>query len=405
MGAAKVDTSGITPFALVAVCAGIGAAFILAVAVAFICKAVNRPSEEAMPYLINGRGALYQPSAAGYGARQGAGGPAGAGAAGGKGGKTAPAAAGGGKAQLSRTPSHASNSRTNLLGAAQPMGRDDSFTRSFDGHNNGGSTPERTHNRGTSTSISQHPYPAAPMAARRPGFGPAGGHPTLPGQIIAPDGSGFTPGQPFRSPNGSTSPGAMPYSSGGGPGPGGSPSFLNVNPNPSMDLARPSRDNKRMSMVSMAHGPPPATAETNRQSRKIDSVGPGVLRKSMFLAADAQFPGLEALQRSGSNQHYPPQQQQQQPQMQQGNYMQGNGDGGGGMTGQDGDPLHMRLPPLQFGRAPAAGMSNGGGGMAMSTGIGMGGNGGPMYRQDQSGMRGGDGGAVQLDTSNFGRGF
>ncbi|KAE8268926.1 hypothetical protein A4X09_0g3411 [Tilletia walkeri] len=451
----KVDTSGISLFASVAVCAGIGAAFILAVAVAFICKAVNRPTEEAMPYLINGRGALYQPSASGYGARQAAKGAAAAGAAAGSG--------KGGGAQLNRKPSHASQSRINLLGAAQPMGRDDSFNNSpssYESNNHSHQDLSRTHTRGTSSSISQHPFPAAPMAARRPGFGPGGAHPTLPGQVIAPDGSGFTPGQIFRGPGGSTSPGASSFSGGPGGGPGGigTPSFLNVNPNPSMDLQRPSRDNKRMSMVSMARGPPPATAESrrrsrysriggpdfsagggggggasglgsggmggmggggegggggggrgnNRLSRKIDSVGPGVLRKSMFLTADAQFPGLEALQRSGSGQGNSYAQQ----------YGQGGGGGGGGggqqgmfgnvaaqgngnghVQGRDGDPLHMRLPPLQFQRP-----NGGGGGPGPGPGPMMGnGNGAPpgMYRQNSSPVREG----VQLDTSNFGRGF
>ncbi|KAK0549689.1 hypothetical protein OC846_001633 [Tilletia horrida] len=318
MGMIKQDTSGITPFALVAICAGIGAAFILAIAVAFICKAVNRPTEEAMPYLINGRGALYQPSAAGYGARQGAGQP-------GKGGQQQQQQLGG---DLTRSPSIASQSRTNLLSGAQPMGRDDSFNTAFNASNDNLS---RTHTRGTSSSISKNPFPGPPMAARRPGFGPGGGHPPLPGQTIAPDGSGFAPGQLFRGPGGSSplpSPGG--YSSGPG-GPGflngfGQPGFLSVNP--SLDLPRTSREttapnNNRMSMVSMARGPPPATAESrrrsrysriggpdgmtngNRQSRRIDSVGPGVLRKSMFLNADAQFPGLEALQRTGSNQGAP----------------------------------------------------------------------------------------------------
>ncbi|KAK0535687.1 hypothetical protein OC835_002292 [Tilletia horrida] len=330
MGMVKQDTSGITPFALVAVCAGIGAAFILAIAVAFICKAVNRPTEEAMPYLINGHGALYQPSAAGYGAQQGNA------AAAGKKGAAPGAGAGGspGRLELSRTASIASHSRTNLLDNAQPMGRDDSFNQ----QNNF----SRTHTRGTSTSISQNPFPAAPLAARRPGFGGGGAHPPLPGQPIAPDGSGFTPGQLFRNPSGGPPGQQSPFAGGalGGGFSGSSPhAFLNVNPS-AADAPRPSRDTNRMSMVSMARGPPPATAESrrrsrysriggpgpgsgpdgnfgpggggggNRQSRRVDSVGPGVLRKSMFLTADAQFPGLEALQRTasknGSNSGYPP---------------------------------------------------------------------------------------------------
>ncbi|KAL9937094.1 hypothetical protein V8E36_004329, partial [Tilletia maclaganii] len=359
------DTSGITAFALVAVCAGIGAAFILALAVAFICKAVNRPTEEAMPYLIHGHGALYQPSAAGYGAGAGASGSGAdgkkGGASGGKGG------GGGGKANLGRTPSVASQSRANLLNSAQPMGQDDSFSHQHHGNGNGNSSVNdlsRTHTRGTSSSISQHPFPATPLAARRPGFGPGGGHPTLNGESIAPDGSGFTPGQVFpRSPMGSVGPagpGSSSFSNPNGLGGGGAArasAFLSVKPSmdsggrPSMQHSYSSgstNNNNRMSMISMARGPPPATAESrrrsrysriggpdgggmghlgggggggstgpggigsggeppmpgsrgaNRVSRKIDSVGPGVLRKSMFLTGDAQFPGVEALQRTGS---------------------------------------------------------------------------------------------------------
>ncbi|PWN90038.1 hypothetical protein FA10DRAFT_266555 [Acaromyces ingoldii] len=267
------ESSGLTPIEVGITLAVFVGMFVVLVCIGELLKIYNKPSTEAAPYMTLSR-QLYQPSAAGYGTR--------------------------GQKQQQQHPSSSlavpSNqkvgSRTSLLESASPMGTggrgiDDSFgdstmtTPSSHGHggagdyfsrgdyatNGMGPGSSRGHARGQSSGISL-PGPAA--AARRGGGGGGEQHPRLNGASpIGPDGGGFRPGQVFNY--ASMAPGAGPSGApvnGGYRGPGAKPQ-LRQHP--------------------IGRGPPPAQ-DGNRRSRyarsRIDSVGPGVLRKSMYMSGD-----------------------------------------------------------------------------------------------------------------------
>jgi hypothetical protein len=203
---------------------------------------------------------LFQPSAAGYGTRV---------------------------AGLSVPEGKKYSSRASLIAAASPMGHggrmedhgDTSFVStpgssntSTDYFGKGG------HSRGQSSGIK---LPGATAATSRKGLV---AHPFLPGASIAPDGSGFLLGQvTSHSPEG---PGPSGYAS----RPAGlSPSERSPGP--------------RTSNVGM--GSPPASDArrkskyTRADGRRVDSVGPGTIRKSMYLGPDGQ-PSSDGVPRSVS---------------------------------------------------------------------------------------------------------
>ncbi|EPQ27538.1 uncharacterized protein PFL1_05076 [Pseudozyma flocculosa PF-1] len=247
------NRSGIQPIDVIIVLGGLIAIFILLVLISGICKVVNRPRSEAR-HRANPQ-AMFKPSAAGYGARGI--------------GDTVPLDA----------------PATNLLGAASPMGMggnshygDSSADLSLD-------TPPRsikTHTRGKSSGVN---FPGPPAAFRR---GAQPQHPHLENQTsldapiagpsfssAAPDGSGFRPGQRFDY--GQLSDG-LPR------GPSGNPNGY-----------APRQPSLRQGKAANS-GPPPALSRSRsgryaqgsdptRRSR-IDSVGPGTYRKSMFLHED-----------------------------------------------------------------------------------------------------------------------
>ncbi|SJX63223.1 uncharacterized protein SRS1_14047 [Sporisorium reilianum f. sp. reilianum] len=342
---AREQTSSLEAPVVAIILGGFVGVFILFVLVGITCKYANRPRSDKRPY--NHVKTMYQPSAAGYGS----------------------AAANGANASTYRaneSTHDVSNPNAGLLDSAQPMGRggryeeaDDSLGSSnandnaFAAHGaNGGfgmipsasassfSGDESTrfggpacrgHARGASTGIDL-PGPAASATFRR---NVSGSHPPvhanpddsydapphsangLLSSSIMPDGSGFTPGQIFDH---NVVNGGAPKSSAemrehrtsylGGPPVGVLPrrtSLVQQNPQ-----QRP-----------YARGPPPSSSK-NRRSRytqnqsstdtatmrrsRIDSVGPGTYRKSMFLPNDESTPdftGGSQMRRLPSNNDVP----------------------------------------------------------------------------------------------------
>ena len=224
--------------------------------IGLICKLANRPRSEAR-HDVYAKG-MFQPSAAGYGSRR------------------APATA--------DNSMEGTSASANLLDSASPMGSGGRYTDpDVSAGGSSDSHTSRTHVRGKSSGVN---FPGPPAAFRRGGGGQQ--HPQLGQQTFhmdsamagpsfsdaAPDGSGFQPGQVFNY-------GALN---------GGAPRMPTGAPNgyaPRQGSLRP---------TSMARGPPPALsrsrsgryaqgADPSRRSR-IDSVGPGTYRKSLYLPED-----------------------------------------------------------------------------------------------------------------------
>jgi hypothetical protein len=171
------------------------------------------------------------------------------------------------------------------LAAATPMGRTgrrddvgDTSVETTNSNNSGKDYFGRAgHSRGQSSGIK---LPGATATASRRG-GPA--HPPVPGSSIAPDGSGYSPNRaPLHSPM--------------GPGPSGYASRPNGQGPVGVEA------NQKGIASSVGMGPPPATDSKRRSryarpdGRRVDSVGPGVIRKSMYLGDE----GVNPQQQEGS---------------------------------------------------------------------------------------------------------
>lgn len=245
--------SGLTPIEVGLTLAVLLGLFVLLVIVGELCKVFNKPRKEAAPYV---KQKPYQPSAAGYGTR----------------------------AASHRTPQPATKNygmRASLLASASPMGyvtnggddttADTSLETPSNGSHGGNdyfgrkTSSGNGHSRGQSSGVQ---LPGATILSSRK-MGAA--HPTtneserLNG--VAPDGSGFKPGKPVNY-NGYAGP--MPNVP---RGPGGAPA--NIPSHARVGMGRPpALDARRRSRYSRA------------TSRRIDSLGPGQLRKSLYMGAD-----------------------------------------------------------------------------------------------------------------------
>lgn len=246
--------SGLTPIEVVLVLAVLLGLFVLLLMIGELCKVFNKPRKEAAPYTTQ---KLYQPSAAGYGTRAAT--------------KNLQVPVGGGKG---------AGSRLSLLQFASPMGAggrpgDDTIDTSFEtptvsSHSGQGDyfgKKTNGHTRGQSSGV-QLPGAATVASSRK---GP-GAHPMLNGNsTFAPDGSGFKPGQPvnFAGYVGQPSPTSPNQAAPLVPGQGNVPSHARVG------MGRPpAADAKRKSRYSRAY------------SKRIDSMGPGQLRKSIYAGAE-----------------------------------------------------------------------------------------------------------------------
>lgn len=254
----RQDTSGLTPVEVGLTLAVLLGIFVLLLFIGGLCKVFNKPRKEARPY-VTGQAKLFQPSAAGYGTRV-----------------------------AGLKVSEANNihgSRVSLLAGASPMGQSGTGESSFDTpHSSGQDYFGRAgHSRGQSTGIS---LPGATAASNRRG----GPHPPIQGNSIAPDGSGFKPGQIYNHSSPATSPGPSGYASRpNGMGPPGMEANQKVPSNVGMGPP-PAVDSRRRSRYARADG------------RRIDSVGPGVIRKSMFLGpGDEGINGQDGMPRSTSS--------------------------------------------------------------------------------------------------------
>lgn len=246
--------SGLKPIEVILVLAILLGLFVFLLIVGELCKVLNKPRKEAAPYTQQ---KLFQPSAAGYGTRAAI--------------NTLQVPTAGGKGQ---------GTRMSLLQFASPMGAggrpgDDTGDSSLESpsissHNGQGDyfgKKSNGHTRGQSSGV-QLPG-AATVASSRKG---AGAHPMLnPNSSFAPDGSGFKPGQPvnfagYAGPHSPSSPGQnAPLV----PGQSNVPSHARVG------LGRPpAADARRRSRYSRAI------------SKRIDSMGPGQLRKSIYAGAE-----------------------------------------------------------------------------------------------------------------------
>lgn len=310
--------------------------FIFFVLIGVTCKYANRPKTAARPQ-IQSKG-MYQPSAAGYGSQ------------------AASYTAGGYRGDQSMH--DVSSPNVGLLDSAQPMGRGgryeeaDNSLGSSDGlHNaNGGygmaMAPSRSassfsgdenqrfapsrggHARGASSGI-ELPASAASATFRR---NVSGSHPPIhhgsddsydsphKSHGVMPDGSGFTPGQVFdyNAVNGGAPKGTNEMREARNSYLGGPPAVLPRRS--SVNMAAPAGPQPRP----YPRGPPPASSK-NRRSRytqnmsssadtsamrrsRIDSVGPGTYRKSMFMSQEDQdsmpgsgFAGGSQMRRTTSN--------------------------------------------------------------------------------------------------------
>ena len=290
------ETSSITLLAIIILLGGFVGAFLFCVALSRILAITNRPKAEAFPYQSAGAGSMGGSTASL--------GPAGTGKGAAKGQMFQPS--------LSMNGRHGSFSakadsiQMGLLNSAAPMaGRSPSSDDiasgygqapiAMAGQSNGG------HQRGASSGLG---FPGPPSAARRgPGAAAGQAHPPLhsgPGDgastgfSAAPDGAGFQPGQLFQA--------------GGNAGPR-LRNPLHVGPPPASDARRQSRYNRAggglnggLGASAIAHqgsnGPgaearprlrDPNSRETlaDRRSR-IQSVGAGVYRKSLYMGPGAQ---------------------------------------------------------------------------------------------------------------------
>ncbi|KAF6767529.1 hypothetical protein PSEUBRA_005544 [Kalmanozyma brasiliensis GHG001] len=324
---ARTQTSSLEAPVVAILLGGFLGTFFLFVLIGVTCKYVNRPRTDARRQPA--ARAMYQPSAAGYGSA----------AAG-----TNPNAA----FRPNESMHDLSSPNAGLLTSAQPMGRggryeeaaDDSLSSNGMGHDrvapgvNGGygmmpshsassfsgdesqrfGGPRRGHARGASSGI-ELPGPTASATFRR---NVSGSHPPVHSNAddsydsprltngftsasVAPDGSGFTPGAlfdhgayngaPSKSPNDQRDHRTSYLD---GPPAGVLPRRASLNPPP----------NNNPQQRPYLRGPPPASSN-NRRSRyhqnqssgdlsgmrrsRIDSVGPGTYRKSMFMSQDGSY--------------------------------------------------------------------------------------------------------------------
>lgn len=244
--------SGLTPIEVGLTLAVLFGLFILLVIIGELCKIFNKPRKEAAPYV---KQKPYQPSAAGYGTRA--------------------------ATHRAQQPVNKNfGSRVSLLAAASPMGymtggddttADTSLETPSTGSHGAGdyfgrkSSSGNGHTRGQSSGVQ---LPGATMLSSRK---MGGTHPATneSGMLngVAPDGSGFKPGK------------SVNYNGYAGPmpdvprGPGGAPA--NIPSHARVGLGRPpALDARRRSRYSRA------------TSRRIDSLGPGQLRKSLYMGAD-----------------------------------------------------------------------------------------------------------------------
>lgn len=226
--------SGLTPPEVGITLAVLLGLWLICLFIGVLCKVFNKPNKEAAPYV---QSKLFQPSAAGYGSR------------------TAMQ-----NGRLNAPPTQQFGSRVSLLANAGPMGYDagDHSLGSLDSHGTADSSGRsHGHTRGQSSGIQ---LPGATMAssrktaARHPGYTTGYG----------PDGSGFKPGQAVNiggiTPAGPSSPEASrsvlpPHAR------------VGLGPPPAADARRRSRYSKAV-------------------SRRVDSIGPGQLRKSMYMNGD-----------------------------------------------------------------------------------------------------------------------
>lgn len=329
---ARTQTSSLEAPVVAILLGGFLGVFLIFVLIGVTCKFANRPRADQRPQADSK--AMFQPSAAGYGS----------------------AAASYGRNQSMQDVSSPS---IGLLGSAQPMGRGGQYEEAADsslGSSNGlhgnnrahggfGMIPSHSagsfsgdeadrfaasrggHARGNSSGI-ELPNPAASSAFRR---NVSGSHPPVhsPGTesydlphsatAFAPDGSGFTPGQIFDH-NAIT---------------GGAPktsaemreartSYLGAAPSVMPRRASLVQTNANPQARPYPRGPPPSSSK-NRRSKyanpqlqssndsqatrrsRIDSVGPGTYRKSMFLPQESDsmpsgdYAGGAAVSRSVSN--------------------------------------------------------------------------------------------------------
>lgn len=333
------QTSSLAPLVVIIILGGFIGIFILFVLIGITCKFANRPRTDRRPQLQPK--AMYQPSAAGYGTA---------------------AASYGGAYRGNESMHDLSSPNAGLLDSAQPMGRGGRFEEAdsslgssneiaiANGHagnganggfgmipsNSGGSLsrdeshrfgPFRGgHARGSSSGI-ELPASAASATFRR---NVSGSHPPIHSNgddsydsphsgSILPDGSGFTPGQIFDH---NAINGGAPKSSAemrenrssylaGPPNdlllPRGSPAQHNPQARPYPRGPPPATSNNRRSRYAQAQLSSSTDMAATRRSR-IDSVGPGTYRKSMFLPAEAhdampdgEYSGGSQMRRTTSN--------------------------------------------------------------------------------------------------------
>ncbi|PWY99590.1 hypothetical protein BCV70DRAFT_226924 [Testicularia cyperi] len=285
-GITREQTSSLDPFVVVAIVGGLLAVFVVFVLLGIILKLVNKPKSEARHQLYPSKG-MFQPSAAGYG--------------------TAGLAARG----PNESTHDVSSASVGLLDSAGPMGVGGRYEEgdSSLGSSNGagddfhrgqvGRGPSQAHAqghghvRGLSSGIDFPPPSAAfrrnasgqhpPLSAENSFDGHQASHAAAFGPMGTPDGSGFTPGQVFDH-------GAV---MGGDIGHGAPPN--GARPRQSSLMQPPSQRPYQ-------RGPPPAvsrrrsgryaqgSSDFSQRRSRIDSVGPGTYRKSMFLNDDDQTP-------------------------------------------------------------------------------------------------------------------
>ncbi|KAN0065766.1 hypothetical protein ACQY0O_000896 [Thecaphora frezii] len=253
------NSSSLQPLYVIVIVGGLCALFLLLISIGGICKLTNRPRSEAR-HRVHSQ-AMFQPSAAGYGAR--------------KGGAPVPIDA----------------PVTNLLDAASPMGMGGNSVyeqSSPDVSMDAAPSHLRGHTRGKSSGVHLPGPPAAfrrgaqPQHPRLENGMPPNGTMAGPGfsdyPSAAPDGSGFRPGS------------TVGYGQRNSIAPRGLSDVFHIG-----HASQPSR--------SVNRGPPPALSRSRsgryaqgsnivRKSR-IDSVGPGTYRKSMFLPEN----GMDGAQR------------------------------------------------------------------------------------------------------------
>lgn len=267
---AKLQTSGLTLFEVAIILGGLAGLFVLAVFIGLILKFANRPKTEARHPQYTPKG-MYQPSAAGYG---------------------------------TATPRpedsfhDISSAKAGLLDSAVPMGHGGIYEDADSSMSSGGYHPSaddarrplaRGHTRGASTGIDisapsaafrrnasgQHPPIGANHAFDGPQYSTRGGY----ASDRAPDGSGFVPGQPinqsavFGSPP-RNAPQGIIHARQASLNPNGQPRPSNRGPPPSTTRTRPGR---------YANASQDSTATNGTRRSRIDSIGPGTYRKSMYL--------------------------------------------------------------------------------------------------------------------------